>query len=249
MAHFPTAGLPPGRGRFATTQWSLVVAAGHADPKEAAEALERLCSKSWYPVFAFVRRQTPNAEDAEDLTQGFFTRLIEKGDLADADRDRGRFRTFLLTACQHFLLNERDRAHTQKRGGGKPTLSIDLIAAENRYQRALAHNETPERLYDRQWCLTLLGAVMDDLRSEYAVAGNERQFDRLRIFLTMPEDAGSHADAARELDTTVSAVKSAVHRLRSRYRDALQRRVGDTVASSRDIDDEMHYLLEILRNR
>ncbi len=236
------------RGRFATTQWSLVLAAGKRDSAEAEEALARLCALYWYPVFAFVRRQSHSAEEAEDLTQGFFARLIEKGDIGDADRSRGRFRTFLLTACQHFIFNERDRMMTLKRGGGHAALSIDVIAAESRYQRALAHTETPELLYDRQCCLTLLASVLDDLRGEYLSSGNEAQFERLRAFLTMPDDAGTYADAARELDMSMSAVKSAVHRLRVRYRDALRRRVADTVESPQDIDDEMHFLLETLRN-
>ena len=240
---------PAGRGRFATTQWSLVLAAAKGDSAEAEEALERLCALYWYPVFAFVRRQSHSAEEAEDLTQGFFVRLIEKGDIGDADRSRGRFRTFLLTACRHFLLNERDRMLTLKRGAGRPALSIDLIAAESRYQRALSHNETPERLYDRQWCLALLASVLDAVRAEYVTAGKEVEFERLRAFLTMPDDAGTYADAARELDLTLSAVKSAVHRLRVRYRDALRGRVADTVASPQEVDDEMDYLLEILRNR
>lgn len=237
-----------GRGRFATTQWSLVLAAAKRDSAEAEEALGRLCSLYWYPVFAFVRRQSHSAEEAEDLTQGFFARLIEKGDIEDADRNRGRFRTFLLTACQRFVLNERDRMLTLKRGGGRPALSIDLVAAEGRYQRALGHTETPERLYERQWCLTLLASVLDDLRGEYVGAGNEAQFERLRAFLTMPDDAGTYADAARDLDMSMSAVKSAVHRLRSRYRDALRRRVADTVESPQAVDDEMDFLLETLRN-
>jgi len=236
------------RGRFATTQWSLVLAAAKRDSVEGEEALARLCALYWYPVFAFVRRQANSAEEAEDLTQGFFARLIEKGDIGDADRSRGTFRTFLLTACQHFVLNERDRMLALKRGGGHAPLSIDLIVAEGRYQRALAHTETPERLYDRQWCLTLLASVLHEVRAEYVTAGNEAQFERLRAFLTMPDDAGTYADAARELDMTVSAVKSAVHRLRLRYRDALQRRVADTVDSPQDVDDELHYLLETLRN-
>jgi RNA polymerase sigma factor (sigma-70 family) len=237
-----------GRGRFVTTQWSLVLAAGKRDSAEAEKALARLCELYWYPVFVFVRRQVHSAEEAEDLTQGFFTRLIEKGDIDDADRSRGRFRTFLLTACEHFLLNERDRMMALKRGGGRQALSIDLIAAESRYQRALAHDETPERIYDRQWCLTLLASVLDDLRAEYVDAGNEALFERLKAFLTAPDDAGTQADAARELNMSVSAVKSAVHRLRARYRDAMLQRIGDTVESPHEVQDELQYLLATLRN-
>jgi RNA polymerase sigma-70 factor (ECF subfamily) len=234
------------RGRFATTQWSLVLAAGERGSAGAEEALARLCSLYWYPVFAFVRRQGYPTDEAQDLTQGFFTRLIEKGDLADADRSRGRFRSFLLTACQYFLSNERDRAFALKRGGGRVAVPIDVAAAEGRYERALAHAETPERLYDRQWCLTLLAGVLEDLREEYVASGKERVFDRLKDVLTADESAGTHADAARDLGMSAPAVKVAVHRLRGRYRTCLRRRVADTVQSSGDIEDEIRHLLKTL---
>jgi len=235
-----------GRGRFATTQWSLVLAGGQRGSEGAEEALARLCSLYWYPVFAFVRRQGHPADEAQDLTQGFFTRIIEKGDLGDADRSRGRFRSFLLTACQHFLSNERDRARALKRGGGRLPVSIDVAAAEGRYERALAHSETPERLYDRQWCLTLLDGVLEGLREDYEAAGKGRVFDRLKDFLTADEGAGTHAEAARELGMAAAAVKVAVHRLRRRYRDELRRRVADTVESAEDVEDEIRYLLTTL---
>jgi DNA-directed RNA polymerase specialized sigma24 family protein len=233
-----------GGGRFATTQWSLVLAAGRRGSAESADALARLCSLYWYPVFAFVRRQGHPAPEAQDLTQGFFARLIEKGDLSAADRSRGRFRSFLLTNCRYFLANERDRALTLKRGGGQAPLSIDVAAAEGRYERALAHSETPERLYERQWCLTLLDGVFAALRGEYAAAGNEGLFDRLKEFLTAGPDAGTHADAARDLGTSAGAVKVAVHRLRRRYREELRRRVADTVGS--EVEDELRYLVKTL---
>jgi RNA polymerase sigma-70 factor (ECF subfamily) len=241
------AGTRPGAGlRFETTQWSLVLAAGQRGSAAAEEALARLCSLYWYPVFAFVRRQGYARDAAQDLTQGFFARLIEKGDLRAADRSRGRFRSFLLTNCQYFLANERDRALARKRGGGRVPLSIDVAAAEGRYERALAHEETPERLYDRQWCLTLLDGVFEALRAEYAGTGRADLFDRLKEFLTAGKDAGTHADAARELGTSAGAVKVAVHRLRRRYRAELRRRVADTVGADQDVEDELRYLLGIL---
>ena len=233
-------------GLFATTQWSLVLAAGQRGSAEAEDALARLCALYWYPVFVFVRRRGHPAPEAQDLTQGFFARLIEKGDLSAADRSRGRFRSFLLTNCQYFLANERDRALTLKRGGGHVPLSIDVAAAEGRYERALAHSETPERLYERQWCLTLLDAVFEAVRAEYAAAGNERLFDRLKEFLTAGPDAGTHADAARDLDMSAGAVKVAVHRLRQRYREELRRRAADTVGSDEDVEDELRYLFKTL---
>ncbi len=241
------AGTSPGAGgRFETTQWSLVLAAGQRGSAGAEEALARLCSLYWYPVFAFVRRQGHPADEAQDLTQGFFARLIEKGELSAADRSRGRFRSFLLTNCRFYLANERDRAFTQKRGGGRVPLSIDVAAAEGRYERALAHSETPERLFDRQWCLTLLDGVFEGLRAEYAATGKADLFDRLKEFLTAGEDAGTHADAARELGTSTGAVKVAVHRLRRRYREELRRRVADTLGSDQDVGDELRYLLKTL---
>jgi RNA polymerase sigma-70 factor (ECF subfamily) len=233
-------------GGFATTQWSLVLAAGAPGSPQAGEALARLCAAYWYPVFAFVRRQGHSLEDAQDLTQGFFARLIEKGDLADADRSRGRFRAFLLTACRHFLANEWDREQAQKRGGGRTALTIDAAAAEGRYQRALSHAQTPERLYERQWCLTLLAAVLDDLRDEYGASGKGRVFDRLKGFLTDAETDETHADAAADLGISAAAVKVAVHRLRKRYRDVLRRRVADTVSSEQEVEDEIGHLFTTL---
>lgn len=223
-----------------------MLAAGQPGSDGAEEALARLCSQYWYPVFAFVRRQGHPADEAEDLTQGFFARIIEKGDLGDADRSRGRFRSFLLAACRHFLSNERDRARARKRGGGRLALPIDVAAAEGRYERALSNSETPERLYDRQWCLTLLAGVLEGVRGDYEAAGKGRVFERLKVFLTAEEDAGTHAESARSLGMTEAAVKVAVHRLRRRYRDELRRRVADTVASAVDVEDEIRHLLATL---
>jgi DNA-directed RNA polymerase specialized sigma24 family protein len=243
------AGLTGAVGaRFETTQWSLVLAAGQGGSPTAEQALARLCALYWYPVFAFVRRKGHAAEDAQDLTQGFFARLIEKGDLGDADRSRGRFRTFLLTACQHYLANEHDRELTQKRGGGIAPVPIDAAVAERRYERAFAHDETPERVYDRQWCLTLLDGVFEALRADYAESGRAELFDRLKDFVNADEDAGTHADAARDLNTTAGAVKVAVHRMRTRFREELLRRVGDTLGPGQDVEDEIRYLLTALEN-
>lgn len=234
------------RARFATTQWTLVLAAGKCGSAEAEEALARLCSLYWYPVFAFIRRRGHSFEEAQDLTQSFFARIIEKQDLAAADRDRGRFRTFLLSACQHFLLNERDRSLAQKRGGGLTPISIDLAVAEGRYQSSLGRAETPEQLYDRQWCLALLDSVLDTIEEKYRAAGNQALFNRLRVFLTMDDDTATHAEAAADLGMTPAAVKVAVHRLRRRYRDALRRRIAETVDSDAAIDDELRHLMRIV---
>jgi RNA polymerase sigma-70 factor (ECF subfamily) len=236
-----------GRARFATTQWSLVLAAGDRGSPAAEEALASLCSVYWYPVFAFVRRRGYSSDEAQDLTQSFFARLIEKNDLGDADQSRGRFRSFLLTACRHFLANEWDRTRRLKRGGNWVRIPVDVALAEGRYQRALASSETPEQLYDRQWCLTLLEGVLDTLRQEYAAAGKERLFARLHGFLTFDDSAGTYADAARDLEMTPAAVKVAAYRLRRRYRDTLRRCIADTVAADSEVDDEIRHLLRTLQ--
>ncbi|MBS0574824.1 MAG: sigma-70 family RNA polymerase sigma factor [Proteobacteria bacterium] len=231
---------------FATTSWSLVLAAGERGSVKAEQALERLCALYWYPIFAFVRRQGHGADAAQDLTQGFFSVLIGKGEIARADRARGRFRSFLLASCQHFLANERDRDHALKRGGGVVSVPIDIVAAEQRYERALGHAETPERFYDRQWCLTLLDAVLDDVRAHYVAAGKGRIFDVLKVFLTGNEDAGSSATIAQELGMTAGTVKVAIHRLRRRYGEALRVRIADCVSTDQDIEDEIRHLLASL---
>lgn len=219
---------------FETTHWSVVLAAGNG----AADALARLCSAYWPPVFAFVRRQGYATEDAQDLTQGFFARLIEHGDLAAADQSRGRFRTFLLAACRHFLANDYDRRQALKRGGGAIVVSVDDVE--------LADTDTPERLFDRQWSLTLLERVLDSLREEYVRAGNAVTFDRLREFLTAGETLGSQSTAAHDLGMSTGAVKVAIHRLRRRYRIALREHIAETVESPDDVDDEIRYLLSSL---
>jgi RNA polymerase sigma-70 factor (ECF subfamily) len=230
--------------RFVTTQWSMVLAAAGRQP-ESEEALERLCSLYWQPVYAFVRREGYDVPDAQDLTQGFFARLIEKRDFAGADSGRGRFRSFLLGACRHFLSNERDRANAKKRGGERRTLPIDLAAAEAKLQEWFADASTPETAFERQWCRTLLHSALDSLRADYEAAGHESLFERLAPFLAFEDAAGSHADAARELGMTAGAVKVAVHRLRRRYRDAVRRAVADTVETDAEVDEEMRYLLAI----
>lgn len=232
--------------RFATTRWSLVLAAGATESPARREALASLCALYWPPVFAFVRGHGHAPEAAEDLTQGFFARLIEKGDISDADREKGRFRSFLLAACRHYLANERDRASARKRGGGRPVFSIDAADAEERYARALAHTQTPEAAYERQWGLTLLAGVLDDLRDDYAATGRERVFERLKGFLTGADDAAAYPAAAADLGTSEGAVKVAVHRLRARYRAALRARVAETVSSEDAVGDEIRYLIRVL---
>ena len=162
---------PPPRAGFATTHWSLVLSAGRPDDPAAQQALSELCQTYWYPLYAYVRRRVPNVQDAQDLTQAFFSYLLEKRTIARADRTRGRFRAFLLTALKHFLLNEWERARAEKRGGGSPTLSLDFASGESRYQIEPADEVTPETLYERRWVLTLLDLVLARLRGELKDAG------------------------------------------------------------------------------
>jgi RNA polymerase sigma factor (sigma-70 family) len=211
------------------------VAARHADAQAARAALSSLCAQYWQPVFAFVRRQGHSIDEAQDLTQGFFAKLIEKDYVGDADQSRGRFRAFLLTSCRHYLLNEADRARTQKRGGDQERLPIDDID--------IIDSDTPELIYERQWCRALLTTVLDDVRRRYLADGAERLFDRLSVFLTSDGEAGTHAAAAADLGMTPGAVKVAVHRLRRRYRQALWQRVAETVATEGEVEDEIRVLL------
>jgi RNA polymerase sigma-70 factor (ECF subfamily) len=227
--------------RFATTRWSLVAAA--KDPA-ARQALAELCGLYWYPVYAFVRRGGHAAEDAADLTQGFFARLIEKAGIAGADPAKGRFRSYLLGACRHFLANEHDRAAAKKRGGGRVIGSLDFTDAERRYAAEPADGRTPEQIFERRWALTLLDGVLGSLRAEYASGGQEVLFDRLKASLT--GEAGPHADLAAELGLTEGAVKVAAHRLRRRYRDRLRAAIAETVATPDDVEAEIRDLFAAL---
>jgi RNA polymerase sigma-70 factor (ECF subfamily) len=237
-----------GSARFATTHWSVVLAAGRPGTPDAQEALATLCQTYWYPLYVFIRRQGHNAEDAQDLTQEFFARLLEKDYLRLADANRGKFRSFLLAACKHFLAKERDRACALKRGGGRPPLPLDFQAGETRYCLEPAHDWTADRIFERRWTLTLLDQVLSQLQDEYVQAGKGRVFDRLKGYLTGEKGGPPYAQVAAELDLTEGAVKVAVHRLRQRYRELLRAAIGHTVADSADIEDELHQLFLAVRS-
>lgn len=230
---------------FATTRWSLVAAAADpADPQTRA-ALAALCTAYWYPVYGYVRRQGHPHHAAQDLTQAFFARLLEKNDLAAADQTRGRFRSFLLAACRHFLLNERDKEAAKKRGGGRHRLALDFADADGRFSREPATEETPERAFDRQWALGLLARAVAELRAEYVESGRGKLFDALKDVLVGGAEVG-YAELAGQLGMTEGAVKVAVHRLRQRYRDRLRAAIADTVSSADEIDDEVRDLFAAL---
>jgi RNA polymerase sigma factor (sigma-70 family) len=243
----------PADRRFATTRWSIVLAAGGdrsaAAGTAARDALAVLCETYWYPLYAYVRRCGHVPEEARDLTQSFFVRLLDKNTVAAADPSRGRFRSFLLTALKNFLASEWSRASAEKRGGGRPILrlSADFDSAERQYAREPADTLTPERLYERRWALTLLDTVLAGLQEQYAAAGRAPLFDRLKPYLTGGAQAPPHAQTAADLGLTEGAVQVAVHRIRRRYRDLLRAHIAATVESPEQVDEEIRDLFRAVR--
>lgn len=205
-------------------------------------ALEELCRTYWYPLYVYVRRQTPTREDAEDLTQAFFARFLEKNYLAGLNSERGRFRAFLLAALKHFLANEWDRANRQKRGGGMSTVPLDWQTADTRYQIDPPDNLSPDKLYDRAWAVTVLERVLARLRDENAMEGKADLFARLKPFLMVGKGAIPYAEVAEALKLTEGAVRVAVHRLRGRYRELLRDEVRQTISDPAQVEEEMRAL-------
>jgi RNA polymerase sigma-70 factor (ECF subfamily) len=244
----PEASLDAGGSpeRFRTTRWSLVLAARDHTSPQARLALQELCEAYWYPLYAFIRRQGYPVEEARDLTQDFFVCLLEKDFLAMADQSRGKFRSFLMAACKHFLANERDRAQALKRGGGRDFLSIDAQAGESRYVAEPMHDLTAERLFERRWALMLLQQVLVRLRDELQQAGKGEQFEQLKVFLTGEKPAGHYAQAADALRATPGAVRVAVHRLRRRYRELLREEIARTVNDPGEVEAEIRDLMRAL---
>jgi RNA polymerase sigma-70 factor (ECF subfamily) len=239
--------VPEAARQFASTRWSLVMAAGQRDSPESEAALASLCRLYWYPLYAYARRRLPHLEDAQDLTQEFFARLLEKDCLRQADRQRGRFRSFLLTAFQHFLANEQERAHAQKRGGGRKMLSLDFPSGERRYQNEPSHEATAETLYERGWALTLLEQALARLREEQIAAGKERLFECLKGTLTGEDTPRPYAELARELGMSGEAIKVTVHRLRRRYGELLRAEIAQTVTTPEEIESELRDLFAAVR--
>jgi DNA-directed RNA polymerase specialized sigma24 family protein len=238
----------PQAGRwFASTHWSMVVAAGQRDSPESEAALATLCQRYWYPLYAYARRRLPHAEDAQDRTQAFFAELLEKGYLRQADRARGRFRSFLLTAFQHFLAKQYEREHAQKRGGGRSFLSLDFDRGERRYHCEPSHDNTAEALFERGWALTLLEQGLVQLRQELAIAGKEHLFDCLKGTLTADAPARPYAELASELGMNPAALKVAVHRLRRRYRELILAEIAQTVTTPEEVEDELRDLFAAVR--
>jgi RNA polymerase sigma-70 factor (ECF subfamily) len=240
----------PGPRQFATTHWSLVAAAGldQAGQTRAREALEELCRTYWYPLYAFVRSRGYSAVDAQDLTQAFFTQIIETGGFASADSRRGRFRSYLLGAMKHFLANEWHRAQTKKRGGKVKFIEWDALDPEARYSQASNHSDNPDLLFDREWALQTITGALQALREEMAKAGKTELFDALKSSLT-GENEPSREQITTQLNMSEGAVKVAVHRLRQRYRKLLRAAIEETVSNEEDLNDEMRYLVAVLRER
>jgi len=244
MTNGETMHTLPGSSQFPTTRWSLVVAAGDPDRKDARSALVSLCENYWYPLYAYLRRRGYQADKAHDLTQEFFIRVLEGRYLDRADPEKGRFRSFLLTSLKFFVADEHDRDRALKRGGGA-VLPLEFSAGKERYQREPAHDETPERIFERRWALSVLDRVVERLRDEFVQHGRPEHFERLKVFLLGPSDA-PYAALAREMSTSEGALKVAIHRLRKRYRELFRQEIADTVADPAEVESELRYLAAAL---
>jgi DNA-directed RNA polymerase specialized sigma24 family protein len=225
-----------------------VLAAGRGRSREAAAALEELCRTYWYPLYVYVRRQAPTREDAEDLTQAFFARFLQRNYLEKLTSQKGRFRAFLLAALKHFLANEWDRANRQKRGGGVAPLSLDWQDADARYQIDPADNLSPDKLYDRAWAVTLLERVLARLREENNPEDKAKLFDHLKPFLMVGANSIPYAQAAKRLELNEGAVRVAVHRFRRRYRELLREEISQTLSDPAQIEEEMKTLFYAFAN-
>jgi DNA-directed RNA polymerase specialized sigma24 family protein len=225
----------------------VVLAAQQVDSLHAAEILEQLCLTYWYPLFVFIRRSGHDEETAKDLTQGFFEQVLEKNYLRQVDREKGKFRSFLLASVKHFLANERDRAKTTKRGGDYTFVPWDEATLENQILLETLPDLPAEKIYERQWALTLLDQVFARLREKCVAAGKAQLFDALRIYLSGEKSAGSYADVAPGLNMTPGSVQVAVHRLRRRYGELLRTEIANTVSRPEEIDEEIRHLFAALR--
>ena len=236
-----------GPSDFPTTRWTLVVAAADPQRKDARSALVSLCEGYWYPLYASIRRRGYPADQAKDLTQEFFIRVLEGRYLDRADPEKGRFRAFLLTSMKFFLADEADRNRAQKRGGGT-VLSLEFSVGEDRYQREPAHDETPERIFERRWALAVLDRVVERLRDEFVHHGRLEHFERLKVFLLGQSDA-PYAALAQEMNTSEGAIKVAIHRLRKRYRELFRQEIADTVADPGEVESELRFLAAALTRK
>ena len=247
MTNGQTMHTLPGPSRFPTTRWSLVIAAGDPHRKEARSALVSLCENYWYPLYAYIRWRGYPPDQAQDLTQEFFIRVLEGRYLDRADPEKGRFRSFVLTSLKFFMADEEDRQRAHKRGGGA-LVPLEFSSGEERYQREPAHDETPERIFERRWALSMLDRVVERLRNEFVLHGRSEHFERLKLFLLGQSDA-PYAALACEMNTSEGALKVAIHRLRKRYRELFRQEIADTVANPADVESELRYLAAVLSKK
>lgn len=245
--------IPPGdtspprtKSNFAETRWTLVLSAKVKDTPCAERALAELCQQYWPPLYAFARRRGFSVHDAQDHTQSFFARLLEKDILHSVAPEKGRFRTFMLVAFKRFLINALEQANTQRRGGGTSIVSMDVETAEQIYKTEPADTASAEVVYERRWALTLLDKTMQRLKDEYVAAGKGDEFEILKIFLTTEKGAANYDDAAAALKRTAGATRVAGHRLRRRYRELFREEIAQTVDRPDEIDDEVTHLLSVL---
>jgi RNA polymerase sigma factor (sigma-70 family) len=236
-------------GCFLTTHWSVVLTAGRSDTSRSQVALEKLCRAYWYPLYAYVRRRGYSVEDAQDLTQEFFSRVLEHQWLARADQAKGRFRTFLLTAMERFLANEWDKVRALKRGGGQPNIPIQFETAETRYGVDPADTRTPEQAFEYRWAVALLAEVVSQLEEEFRARKQIETFTALKPCLLGDRCSQPYADLAAKLGMDEGTVKVAVHRFRQRYRELLRAEIANTVSLPDEVDAEMHHLFNVLVRR
>ncbi|MCI0540079.1 MAG: sigma-70 family RNA polymerase sigma factor [Verrucomicrobiales bacterium] len=236
-------------GVFATTHWSVVLAAGAGDSRVVTEALEALCSVYWFPLYAYVRRRGYKQHEAEDLVQSFFSDLLKRQSLDRVSPEKGKFRSFLLASLNYFLANELDRASAQKRGGGQVLVSLDAQEAEERYRQDLADDATPDKVFERCWAFALLDQVLAQLAEEFAAAGKRVAFERLEGFLVRGAGEETYAEAARELGQSEEAIKKAVQRMRHRYQELFRQHIAHTVATAAEVDEELRHLCAIMARK
>ncbi len=237
---------PKVSGVFATTHWSVVLAAGQSDSDQAADALEKLCRAYWYPLYGYIRRRGCGEQDAQDLTQGFFALLLQRKALRGVVPGKGKFRSFLLVALNHFLADEHERAQAQKRGGGQQIISFDAAEAEERYRLEPRHSETPEKLFERRWAITLLDGALRRLEQEFVAAGKAALFAGLRGVLLEDGETRPYAALGAEIGMSEGAIKKAAQRLRRRYQEIIREEIAQTVATPAEIEEELRHLCAAL---
>lgn len=244
----PAPDMPdsPQSPEFAATRWTMVLTAGDRSAgSRAHEALAQLAQAYWFPLYAYLRRQGRSAADAEDLTQAFFARLIEKNTLSAADRTKGKFRTFLLTSFQNFVISEYHKGAALKRGGGN-VLNLDAMDAETRYHQEPASSLSPEKVYEQRWAWAVLDQVLAKLRLQYQQRGLGEEFDVLKTALVPSSQPADNAKMAEQLGLSIDTLNVAIHRMRRRYRDLVRAEIAQTVADPSLIDEEIQYLLACL---